>query len=310
MCKIDPKIDIAFKKLFGVEGNKDLLISLINSMLSAKDKVSDIVLKNPYNLPDYLSGKLSILDIKAEDKNGRRYNVEMQILGHDDYGLRTLFYLAKAFTEQIGNGGQYRSLNKTVAINIVDFDFFEEDKDESTDKSYTEDKKIQKKKKDDKIKIYHREIVLMDAKTHVRYPQLDYFSIHFVELPNYKAEKPKTMLECWMTFLNKASEFNIDELSEELKTEEIIKAQQELTKMNFNEKEREHYDRQQILLMDEHARLETAKNKGKIEGKVEGKIEGKIEIAKKMINKGLDNETIAEFTDLELTLIEQIRQEL
>ncbi len=108
MCKVNPKIDLVFKKLFGVDKNKDLLLSLINSMLSEEDKMTSITLKNPYNVPDYLDGKLSILDIKAEDEKGKRYNIEMQIVGHDDYGRRTLFYLSKAFVEQLDASGKYQ----------------------------------------------------------------------------------------------------------------------------------------------------------------------------------------------------------
>ena len=47
--RVTPKVDLAFKKIFGVEENKDLLISLINSIVSEKDQVADLTLLNPYN---------------------------------------------------------------------------------------------------------------------------------------------------------------------------------------------------------------------------------------------------------------------
>jgi predicted transposase/invertase (TIGR01784 family) len=49
MTYINPRVDIAFKKIFGVEENKDLLISLINSIVSEQDQVTDLTLLNPYN---------------------------------------------------------------------------------------------------------------------------------------------------------------------------------------------------------------------------------------------------------------------
>jgi len=49
MQRITPRVAIAFKKIFGVEENKDLLISLINSIVSEEDQVSEITLLNPYN---------------------------------------------------------------------------------------------------------------------------------------------------------------------------------------------------------------------------------------------------------------------
>ena len=65
MCKINPRVDFAFKKLFGSEENKDLLISLINAIVSEQEQVCEVTLKNPYNLADYRAGKMSILDSKS-----------------------------------------------------------------------------------------------------------------------------------------------------------------------------------------------------------------------------------------------------
>jgi predicted transposase/invertase (TIGR01784 family) len=65
MNKFNPKIDLVFKKLFGSEENKDILLSLINSILPLDQQVAKIDLKNPYNVSDYAEGKLPILDIKA-----------------------------------------------------------------------------------------------------------------------------------------------------------------------------------------------------------------------------------------------------
>jgi len=294
MCKVNPKIDLVFKKLFGVDKNKDLLISFINSMLTEDEKITTVTLKNPYNLPDYLNGKLSILDIKAEDEKGRRYNIEMQMVGHDDYGLRTLFYLAKAFIEQIGTSGKYRDLNKTIVINIVDFEFFAEPKDENSAEK--------------KEKRYHREVVFRDKKTLEKYPQMDYFSVHFVELPKYNDDtsKVKSTLERWITFLNKAGELNKDNLPEDLSTDEIKKAVEELTVMYLDETERAYYERQQLLLMDEHSRLESAERKGEEIG-MKRKAKN---TTNKLIKKGMSNEEISEITDLTISEIEEIRNEL
>ena len=79
MEKITPRVDIAFKKIFGVEENKDLLISLINSIVSDEDQILEATLLNPYNPKNFRNDKLSILDIKAKGDNGRRFNIEIQI---------------------------------------------------------------------------------------------------------------------------------------------------------------------------------------------------------------------------------------
>jgi len=92
MCRLNPKIDFVFKKLFGSEENKDILISFINSILSAEEQIKDIELKNPYNIANYINGKMSILDIKAVDGKGKWYDIEMQLLEHIFYEKRAFYY--------------------------------------------------------------------------------------------------------------------------------------------------------------------------------------------------------------------------
>jgi len=70
MCRLNPKVDFAFKKLFGSEENKEILISFINSIISEENQIKSLELKNPYNISNYIKGKMTILDIKAVDKNG------------------------------------------------------------------------------------------------------------------------------------------------------------------------------------------------------------------------------------------------
>jgi len=121
MDKITPRVDIAFKKIFGVEENKDLLISLINSIVGEEDKVSDVKLLNPYNPQNFKKDKLSILDIKAEGVDGKRFNIEIQISDEADYDKRALYYWAKLYTEQLQIKEDYSSLSKAIGIHILNF---------------------------------------------------------------------------------------------------------------------------------------------------------------------------------------------
>jgi predicted transposase/invertase (TIGR01784 family) len=101
MSKVNPKIDLVFKKLFGSEENTDILLSLINAILPDNQQITKVIIKNPYNVSDYADGKLSILDIKAEDEYGNLYDIEMQLKGTRFYGKRTLYYWAKMFGSQM-----------------------------------------------------------------------------------------------------------------------------------------------------------------------------------------------------------------
>lgn len=86
MCRLNPKVDFAFKKLFGSPENKDILISFINSVLSENEQVKNIELKNPYNIANYRKGKMTILYIKDVDERGTWYDIEMQLAGQGYYG--------------------------------------------------------------------------------------------------------------------------------------------------------------------------------------------------------------------------------
>ena len=119
--KISPKVDIAFKKIFGVEENKDLLISLINSIVSEEDQVKDVTLLNPYNPKSFKKDKLSILDVKAEGLDGKRFNIEIQISDEADYDKRALYYWAKLYTEQLQVAQDYSTLSKAIGIHILNF---------------------------------------------------------------------------------------------------------------------------------------------------------------------------------------------
>src|SRR5271168_4607628 len=121
MSNITPRVDIAFKKIFGVEENKDLLISLINSIISEEDQVSEITLLNPYNPKSFRNDKLSILDIKAKGKDGKRFNIEIQISDEADYNKRALYYWAKLYTEQLKIAEDYSLLSKAIGIHILNF---------------------------------------------------------------------------------------------------------------------------------------------------------------------------------------------
>ena len=101
MCRLNPRVDFAFKKLFGSEENKDILKPFLNAILPVADQVAELELKNPYTLKNFPTDKLSILDIRATDAAGRQFTIEMQI------------------TDQLQEGYGYSDLKKTIAIHVL-----------------------------------------------------------------------------------------------------------------------------------------------------------------------------------------------
>src|SRR4030095_13097503 len=105
---IDPKVDYAFKKLFGSEENKPLLIDFLQSILN--ESIEDLEILNPFNAKESEDDKLSILDIKAKLKDQRFVNIEMQMVVSGIYPQRALYYWAKIHSGQLKEGEDYTQL--------------------------------------------------------------------------------------------------------------------------------------------------------------------------------------------------------
>jgi predicted transposase/invertase (TIGR01784 family) len=103
---IDPKVDYAFKHLFGREATRALLIDVLDSVLDSPPghHIREIEVLNPFNPKQALDDKLSVLDIKARDQAGRQFNVEMQMLALRYYEARILYYWARLHQQQLHEG--------------------------------------------------------------------------------------------------------------------------------------------------------------------------------------------------------------
>ncbi len=298
MIKVNPKIDLVFKKLFGTDKNINLLKSLVNSILSEDEQVVTLELKNPYNPSDYIEGKISYLDIKAKDEKGRLYDIEVQVAPYDFFGMRLLFYWSKLYGSQLKSGDSYENLRKTIVISLIDFNYFKDEEGKER---------------------FHRRISLLDTETKEMYSQTDGIELQFIELKKFKKKLPDihSTLERWITFMNKAHEYTMDTLPKELSSDEdIIKAMEELEIMAFNEAEREHYENQERkyldkIAMERQAIRDKEKHANELKNAIDNakiEITGKItrEIAKKMKQDNEPLDKIMKFTSLSKKQIEEL----
>ncbi|WP_316353580.1 Rpn family recombination-promoting nuclease/putative transposase [Candidatus Trichorickettsia mobilis] len=290
MNKISPRVDIAFKKIFGVEENKDLLISLINSIVGTEDQVLDITLLNPYNPKNFKTDKLSILDIKATNQNGKRFNIEIQISDEADYDKRALYYWAKIYTEQLKVAEDYSKLSKAIGIHILNFTSIPE------------------------VKKYHNVFHITEKETGLLY--FKDLELHTIELKKFSDNsdeeladivlKIKNALDMWLAFLTRNDLLIADNLPQELNNPDLKKAINVLNVMNFTAEEREAYEDHLKWLMIEANTLKKYEQKGREEGRAEGREEGReegkaernIEIAKNLLSQNIDINTIATATGL------------
>ncbi len=289
MNAINPRVDIAFKKIFGVEENKDLLISLINAIVSPKDQVSDITLLNPYNAQHFKTDKLSILDLKAHSKDGKRFNIEIQISDEADYDKQALYYWAKLYTEQLKASEDYSKLSKAIGIHILNFTSIPE------------------------VERYHNVFHITEKSSGVLY--FKDLELHTIELKKFAKNdldeglssfmgRIKSAMDLWVAFLTKHELIEQAHLSGSLESSTVEKALHVLKVMNFSDEEREAYDGHLKWLMIEANTLKKSEDKGRAEGKVEGEHLAKIAIAKNLVGRGLSMDEIVDITGLSSTELE------
>ncbi|MCB9793933.1 MAG: Rpn family recombination-promoting nuclease/putative transposase [Alphaproteobacteria bacterium] len=118
--RIDPRVDYAFKKLLGAPENVDLLLDFLNSVLAPDEPFTAVELLNPFNEREYDADKLSVVDLKAVDAKGGRFQVEIQLQVHPALDARMVYTLARVHVEQLGDGQPYEVLQPTIAIWLLD----------------------------------------------------------------------------------------------------------------------------------------------------------------------------------------------
>ena len=278
MEKISPRVDIAFKKIFGVEENMDLLISLINSIVGEEDQVREVTLLNPYNAKNFRQDKLSILDIKAKGVDGKRYNIEIQISDEADYDKRALYYWAKLYTEQLKAGEDYSTLSKAIGIHILNLYSIPQ------------------------VDRYHNVFHITEKETGFRY--FKDLELHTIELKKFSKDSHveladivgmvKTSLDMWAAFLTRHDLLNRENLPSELDDPALKKALGVLDVMNFAPEEREAYEEHLKWL-----RMETsALKKHETKWFEEGRAKEKKNMARMMLQEGIDIQRISKITGL------------
>ena len=302
MERISPRVDIAFKKIFGVEENKDLLISLINSIVGEEDQVAEVTLLNPYNPKNFRQDKLSILDIKAKGEDGKRFNIEIQISDEADYDKRALYYWAKLYTEQLKVAEDYSLLSKAIGIHILNFTSIPD-----VDKYHNVFHITEK----ESGLLYFRDLELHTI-------ELKKFSQDAREELNEMLARVKSSLDMWLAFLTRHDLLNKEHLPPTLDDPALKKALDVLDVMNFAPEEREAYEEHLKWLRIEANTLKKYEAKGFAEGKAEGKAEGIQEgiekashkIALHLLKSGLSLEQIAQATEIAISELEDLKKKI
>ena len=126
---LSPKLDIVFKMLFSKEKNKDILKAFLSDMLDIpENELHNVIVKNTEINPESINEKYYRLDLNV-DIGTQLVNVEMQVRAEDFFAERSLIYWAKLYSSQLDSGTDYKEVCPCIAVNIVDYNIFEQHDD-------------------------------------------------------------------------------------------------------------------------------------------------------------------------------------
>jgi predicted transposase/invertase (TIGR01784 family) len=283
---IDPKVDYMFKRLFGREENKPLLIHLINAVLQppAGGELVSLELLNPFSEADALDDKLAIVDIKARDQSGRLFHVEMQMLWERAWRQRALFYLTRLFQSQLREGQDYSELRPTIGIWFVNGILFPA----STD--------------------WHLNFEMFDVHQGLRFSSE--FAIHVLELAKYRkpGDEVAGPMEAWIYFLQHGDELDATSLPGPLQLGEIRRAMEELEMVSKTDIERERYEARLKLQRDRLSEVHSAREEGIECGELIGRIQLCEEVLRLPVStrQALREKPIEELKKMLNTLLQQL----
>lgn len=286
---INPFTDFGFKKLFGEEGSKDVLIDFLNAVLKRPYGIKEITFQNNEKYGDVYRERKVIYDIYCTDESGAQFIVEMQNAKQTYFKDRTIFYSTFPIREQAEKGDWNFKLKPVYCIGLLGFDI---------------------EKGDDK---YIYEAKLKDQYNEVFYDKLTFI---YIELPkfNIKEDKLESNVEKWLYFLKHLEDFN--ELPSILNQPIFQKAFERAKEVNLTTEEKDNYEESLKVYRDNINVIDTARAEGLQEGIEQGiergiekgKQEEKIEIAKNLILAGINNDTISISTGLFIDDIENLRR--
>ncbi len=277
MCKekyVNPFTDFGFKRLFGTEANKDILINFLNSVIEDEDDIVEITYLNTEKLGQIQSDRKVIYDLYCKTEKGDHIIVEMQKAWQGHFIDRTIFYSARAIDDAAQKGDWDFSLPKVYVIALLNFSPAEFADQES----------------------YKHVLRLCDIATGRELSRkLNYI---FLEIKKFDKtiEELETLSDKWMHVLKNLDKF--ESYPATLKEKIFKKFFEEARISAFTPDEQFAYEESLKVMRDNNNVLASAVMKGHQEEK--------FEIAKKMKVQGFDLSIISQLTDINIEEIEKL----
>ena len=243
---INPKIDFAFKIIFGREDSNDRLKSFLNAILyDAKPIIDKVTILNPYLPGDVDSMKETYVDVQAGLEDGTSVIIEMQMSMKPDFFKRMIYNVAKKYSAQLESGQYYNRLHPVIGLVVADFVYPEA---QSANRPITK-------------------FALLETTDHFRYPDPQDFQIIVVELPKFgKAlDQLENETDMWLFLLNYANQLQ-EVPSQMTKVKEIQSAFEAAKEANLTPLELEELEKRRFYAMSEQENLAWARRDALEEG--------------------------------------------
>ena len=282
---INPYTDFGFKKLFGTDMNKELLISFLNSIFFGEQTVKDVTYLNTEHLGAQELDRKAVFDVYCENEQGEKFLVEMQKGEQEFFKDRSIFYSTYPIREQALKGKWDYELKAVYTIGILNFTF---DKD---DEQY-----------------FHHEVKLLDTRTKEVF--FDKLTFIYLEMPKFNMMEHElvTMFDKWMFVLRNLS--RLIERPTALQERVFDRLFRAAEIARFDKRELIEYEDSLKAYRDWYSVVSTAEKKGLQKGLQEGlqkgRLEEKLEIARMMKADNTPINTIIKFTGLTAGEIEAL----
>ena len=283
---INPYTDFGFKKLFGTEMNKDLLISFLNALFNNSEReIEDVQYLNGENLGDGYGDRRSVFDVYCMTKDGSRFIVEMQKAEQEYFKDRSVYYATTPIRQQAVKGKWDYHLENVYTIGILNFEFPKNE--------YPADS-------------YRHEIKLKDVEdNHVFYDKLTFV---YLEMPKFNKteDELETMFDKWMYVLQNL--YRLLERPKALQDRVFKKLFEQAEIAKYSEAERWEYEASQKEYWDNYSVVKTAERKGEIKGLQQGVQKEKIDTIHRLQAMGLSVEQIAQGAGMKVDEVKKLLQ--
>jgi predicted transposase/invertase (TIGR01784 family) len=254
--------DFGFKRVFGTEPNKRLLIDFLNTLLPQERQIADVTFKNNENVGNTPIDRKAIFDIYCQGTNGERFIVEIQKAKQNFFKDRSVYYATFPIQEQALKGEWNYKLAPVYAVGVLDF-VFDEDK-ASPDVVHT--------------------VELKDQNCQVFYDKLKFI---YIELPKFHktVEELSSHFGKWMFVLKNLA--NLSDRPHPLQEEVFNELFAVAEIANFSREEQDIYQNSLKYYRDLNNVVDTSREEGREEGLQEGLVRGERSLLLRLLSRKL-----------------------